>query len=98
LNLSFSPKALQDFEAIGEYIALDSAWHAVRFVRQLRDICSRLVDFPEAFPLIANFESSGVRRRVHRNYLIFYRVEPDGIEILRILHSAMDYERLLFPE
>ncbi|WP_347968191.1 type II toxin-antitoxin system RelE/ParE family toxin [Mesorhizobium sp. CC13] len=35
-----------------------------------------------------------IRRRVHRDYLIFYRVNAERIEILRILHGAMDYERL----
>jgi len=35
---------------------------------------------------------------VHENYLIFYRVADRRILILRVLHGAMDYERLLFPE
>lgn len=53
---------------------------------------------PQAFPLPPNHESAGVRRRVHGNYLIFYRVTQQAVEILRVLHGAMDYERLMFPE
>jgi len=45
-----------------------------------------------------NHEASGIRRRVHGNYLIFYRVKVQTIEILRVLHAAMDYERLMFPQ
>ncbi|MEF3365520.1 type II toxin-antitoxin system RelE/ParE family toxin [Methylocystis sp. 9N] len=39
-----------------------------------------------------------MRRRVHGDYLIFYRIQPSAVEILHVLHGAMDYERLLFPE
>lgn len=43
-------------------------------------------------------ESTGIRRRVHGSYLIFYRIGGDAVEILRILHGATEYERALFPE
>lgn len=40
----------------------------------------------------------GVRRRPHGNYLIFYRVTPESVEVLHILHGARDYEAVLFPD
>jgi plasmid stabilization system protein ParE len=39
----------------------------------------------------------GVRRCVHADYLIFYRVRTDFVEVIHILHGARDYEALLFP-
>ena len=30
-----------------------------------------------------------------RNYLIFYRELPEGVEIVRVLHSARDIQRIL---
>ena len=51
---------------------------------------------PRAYPLLPNWEDRGVRRRVHGNYLIFYRIGPDAVEVLHVLHGAMDYERMLF--
>ena len=53
---------------------------------------------PEALPLVPLYETTGIRRRVYGNYLIFYRVGPKTIDVIHILHGAMDYERLLFPE
>lgn len=53
---------------------------------------------PERYPLLPRHRSSGIRRRVHGNYLIFYRVEGDIVEIVHILHGAMDYEAVLFPD
>ena len=33
---------------------------------------------------------SGIRSLLCRNHLIFYRIRPDAIEVLRILHGSMD--------
>jgi toxin ParE1/3/4 len=53
---------------------------------------------PRAYPLLPNWEDRGVRRRVHGNYLIFYRISADVVEFLHVLHGATDYERVLFPD
>ncbi|MBV9118553.1 MAG: type II toxin-antitoxin system RelE/ParE family toxin, partial [Acetobacteraceae bacterium] len=37
-------------------------------------------------------------RYLHRNYLIFYRIEADRVVIIRVLHGARDYESVLFPD
>jgi toxin ParE1/3/4 len=47
---------------------------------------------------LPGYEDKGIRRRVHGNYLIFYRIAEAGVEVLRILHGAQDYERALFGE
>jgi plasmid stabilization system protein ParE len=52
---------------------------------------------PSRYPLIPRYEERGIRRRPHGNYLIFYRIKADVVEILHILHGAMDYESILFP-
>jgi plasmid stabilization system protein ParE len=38
-----------------------------------------------------------LRRKVYGNYLIFYDIGPDAVEILRILHGARDYAQIVFP-
>ncbi|MGZ8218664.1 type II toxin-antitoxin system RelE/ParE family toxin [Methylomagnum sp.] len=53
---------------------------------------------PRAFPLIPRYERHGIRRRAHRDYLIFYRVGEGFVEVIHILHGARDYEALLFPQ
>lgn len=90
-------EAEADLEAIGDHIAVDNPLRAYTFVRELRQSCERLSDMPEAFPVVERFATSGIRRRVHGNYLVFYRI-TDRVDVIHILHGAMDYERLLFPE
>ena len=87
-----------DLERIGDFIARDNPARALSFIRELRAACERLIDAPEAFPLVPRYEKSNIRRRVCGNYLIFYRIEAEAIAVLHVLNGAMDYERLLFPD
>mgnify|MGYP000883085873 CR=1 FL=1 len=92
-----SAEAEYDLEAIGDFIARDNPARALSFLQELRSKCLGLADMPERYPLVPRFETNGVRRRVHGDYLIFYRVEAAQVVIVHILHGAQDYGTLLFP-
>jgi toxin ParE1/3/4 len=87
-----------DLEQIAACIAGQSAEIALNLVRELREKCESLADAPRGYPLVPRHEHLGVRRRPFGNYLIFYRVGPDAIEVVHVLHRARDYEPLPFPE
>lgn len=89
--------AERDLEEIADRIAADNPQRAVSFVHELRGACLGLADFPDRFPLVPRYQRHGIRRRVHGNYLIFYRPEPEAVVVLHILHGAMDYAALLYP-
>ncbi|WP_370677687.1 type II toxin-antitoxin system RelE/ParE family toxin [Pleomorphomonas sp. PLEO] len=91
-------EAEANLEQIGDWIAEDNPLRAVTFVQTLRDKCLALAEVPLGFPLEPRYELSGIRRRPFRDYLIFYRVRGDALEILHVLHAAQDYERILFPD
>ncbi len=95
--LYLSAEAEQDLEAIGDYIARDNPARAMTFIQALRTSCMDLATLPESYPLVPRYQACGVRRRVHGNYLIFYRAETDRVVVIHILNGAMDYERILFP-
>lgn len=90
-------EAEYDLETIGDYIARDNPARALTFLQELRSKCLGLADMPERFPLVPRYEVSGVRRRVHGDYLIFYKVEPEKVVIIHILHGAQNYSAILFP-
>lgn len=96
--LVLTAEAEADLERIGDHIARDNPRRALSFLQELRERTERLLDTPRAYPLVPRYEHVGVRRCVHGNYLIFYRIGPDAIEVLHVLNGAMDYEPLLFPE
>ena len=96
--LEFTSEAEGDLEQIADNIAEHSPRRALSFMRELRSRCEDLILHPNSFALVPRYEQHGIRRRVHRNYLIFYRVEPAKVVIVHILHGATDYGVFLFGE
>ncbi|HEV2651075.1 MAG TPA: type II toxin-antitoxin system RelE/ParE family toxin [Rhizomicrobium sp.] len=92
-----SDAAEAELEAIGDWIALDAPMRAHSFIQELRDACERIGHAPEAYVLLPCHKASGIRRRVYRNYLIFY-VITDHVFVLHIMNGARNYEPMLFPD
>lgn len=99
MRVVLTDQAIGNLLQIARYIRQDNPNRAKTFVAELEDRCIRLAATPYAYPLIPGREHSAIRRRPHRDYLIFYRVSPqiDLIEVLYIINGAQDYEAILFP-
>ena len=97
MKVVITDAAKADLVEIGEFIRPHNPKRALTFVDELLDRCVTLADMPNAFPLVPRYERYGIRRCVHRDYLIFYRVIEDLIVVIHILHGARNYEALLFP-
>lgn len=98
MRVIFAPAATSDLVAIGRYIRAENPSRAETFLDELIDHCYTLADMPRRYPLVPRYEHWDIRRCVHGNYLIFYRVREDAIEVVHVLHGATDYESLLFPD
>ena len=98
MRLVFSREAKADLAKIGDWIAQHNPIRAVTFVDELEQRCVQLTTMPRAYPLVPRHEESGIRRRVYRGYLIFYRIRADPVEIAHVLNGAQDYEPILFPD
>jgi addiction module RelE/StbE family toxin len=89
--------AKRDLIGIADYIRPHNPGRAASFVEELLDHCQTLAELSLRHPLVPRFERHGVRRCVHADYLIFYRVRMDFVQVIHSLHGARDYEALLFP-
>ena len=98
MKVVLAQAAIADLIAIGRYIARDNPGRAETFVQELEQKCTVLATAPRAFPLVPLRKNKDVRRRVHGNYLIFYRVSADQIDVIHVLHGAQDYESWLFDQ
>lgn len=87
MTLVFSPKAAEDLEEIGDFIARDNPERTVSFVEEIEQHCDRVAEMPTAFPERADI-APGLRMAVHGNYLILYRIQNDTVRIERIVHGA----------
>jgi toxin ParE1/3/4 len=90
--------ALADLVGIGRFISLDNPSRAETFLAELEDRCKRLDTLALAYPLLPGREATGIRRRPYQNYLIFYRIFDQTVEILHVVHGARDYDAILFPD
>lgn len=94
--VELSRRAQADLRAIALWIGEHSDWNrADEFVIRLEATARELADMPLAFPLVAEVAPRRIRKRSYGRYLIIYRVERERIEVLRIVHGARDYVRLL---
>ena len=81
------PKAFQDLEAIGDYIATDNPARAVSFIDEILDLCARISEGPKAYRRRDDL-ARGLRQAVHGHYLILYSESQGGIVVERVLHGA----------
>jgi toxin ParE1/3/4 len=98
VKVLFTEAAGSDLEVIGDWIAKDYPGRAATFVRELRRSCVDIGPRPLGYPLVEHRRNDGVRRKVHGNCLIFYRIWLGAVEILRVLYGARDYARILFSD
>jgi addiction module RelE/StbE family toxin len=96
MRVVITAAAKADLLAIRRYIEADNPTRALSFVEELLNRCLALADTPRAYPLVPRYERFGIRRCVHGNYLIFYRLRPEQIEVIHVLQGARDIEVLLF--
>jgi toxin ParE1/3/4 len=94
-----SPQAYRDLVDIASHIGQDSLEAAERFLQAAETTFDRLAESPEIGtlcpfknPLAANIRVWPVRR--FNSYLVFYRPEPKGIYVARVMHGARDWQSL----
>jgi len=95
MKVRLSSAARKDLISIGDYIALDNPARASTFIEELVKACAELSATPLGYPIVRRYEATGIRRRVYRNYQIFYRIVGERIFVIRVLHGARDYDALL---
>ena len=83
-----SPTAENDLDGIVAYVARDNAAAGERFGLELLDAALALAELPRRGRLFRR--NRGIRRIVHGNYLIVYRLNEaeKTVEILRFWHAA----------
>ena len=102
MKLVIAPAAKEDLLEIKEYISvkLCNPTAAVNVVKRIIKDYRMLPDTPEiGIPLDRKIDVKiPFRFIVSGNYLVFYQINQDTVEIHRILYKGRDYFRILLPE
>lgn len=85
--ITLTVAARQDLLGIWEYIATDNVAAADHVLDTLDARMQRLADHPLLGPARPDL-APDLRYLVSDNYLILYRILPDAVEIVRVLHGA----------
>ncbi len=91
------PTARRDLEEIIEYLNTLSKDAALRYYDELVKEISSLNHMPERYPHPRDvaLAAKGYRFLTVKNYLVFYVVTGDTVQIRRILYAKRDYIHLL---
>ena len=85
----YRPAALADLEDIYDHIARDNPPRAWSFLEELREAGRSIAEHPRAGWARPEL-GQGIRSRAHGNYVIFYWLRNNRVEILRVIHGARD--------
>jgi toxin ParE1/3/4 len=88
-----SPQSNLDVWEIADYIAQHNVSAAADLLREFDESLKLLSDFP-GMGARRDELLRGLRSYPIGNYILFYRLAPDGIELVRVVHGARDLDEL----
>jgi addiction module RelE/StbE family toxin len=94
VKVNLAPEARADLKAIAKWIDDDNPDRADSFVDELERACAAFGRRPYRFPAV-QVAGRDLRKRVYRDYLIFYRVLENQVEVVRSVHGKRDWVPLL---
>jgi plasmid stabilization system protein ParE len=94
-RVSWSPTALDDVDAIAEYINRDSPAYTRAVVSKLRDTARNLNTFPNAGRIVPELGDEAIRERFVYSYRLIYRIQGNEVLIVAVVHGRRLLEPLL---
>lgn len=87
LNYKLAPEAEADLERIFDFgIDTFGLQQAIKYIGKLKGRFDEIANNPLVFPEVGHIRK-GYRRSVCGVHSIYYRINPDVIEIMRLLHK-----------
>ncbi len=83
--------ALQDLDAIADYIALDNPDAAKRLVRKLLETVEQLEEFPESGTRPRELRGTPYRKLTIKPVLVYYRIEEKEIYIVHVVRNERKF-------
>jgi plasmid stabilization system protein ParE len=83
----WSEEALGDIDAIAEYIARDSEYHAIRVVDQMLELGEALVHLTKSGRVVPELQNEAIREKFLYSYRLIYQIEAEAIHIIAVIHG-----------
>jgi toxin ParE1/3/4 len=92
-----SQPAIKDLEKIIDYFSSRNVDAGERFINEFDKKCKNLANFPNMGRSYDDIKPS-LRGLPLADYIIFYRIIDDGIEIIRVVSGYRDLESLFLKD
>ena len=93
MKVHWTDTAQQHLAAIHDYIAQNSPAYAKRMVDRLTRRSEQIAAFPLSGRIVPEYRLDQIREVIEGPYRIVYHVKPDQIDVVGVLHGAMDVLR-----
>ena len=90
MKVRFADTAEDDLIAIGRYIARGNVNTALQFIEKIETTCNETICRHPEIGTRRDELLTGLRLFPFYKFLIYYRLQDDYVEIVRILHSSRD--------
>ncbi len=90
MKVRWTETARAHLDAIHAYIAQDSPHFAKRTVDQLTRRSQQIAKFPFSGRRVPEYDIDPIREVIEGAYRIIYYVKSDQIDVLAVIHGAMD--------
>lgn len=98
-NIEYSKESKEDLIEIKQYIKynLQEPETANKLISKIRKSIRTLEDNPEIYAIIDDdiIRKLEIRKLIVDNYIIFYRIKKDSIEIVRVMYGRRNWINLL---
>lgn len=94
-RVTWSPTALDDVDAIAEYINRDSPAYTRAVVNKILDTARKLEVFPNAGRIVPELDDDEIREHFVYSYRIIYRIQNNEVLIVAVVHGRRLLEPLL---
>ena len=93
MKLQWTEPAVADLEAIRDFIARDSEQYAAQFVERVLDLADTFIESPLRGRTVPEAGRVDIREIILGQYRVMYRVEPERVLVLAVIHGARDLGR-----
>jgi addiction module RelE/StbE family toxin len=94
IEVKWSPEAIEDLEAIAEYIARDSEYYARAVVTEILSASRKAGEFPLIGRIVPEIGNENIRERFVYSYRLIYQIRSEEIVIAAVMHGKRLLENI----
>ena len=93
MRVHWTENGIKHLDNIYKYIAINSPTYGRRMVDRILRRSEQIAEHPFSGRKVPEYDAKDIRELIEKPYRIIYRIKPDQIDVVAIIHGAR-----LFPD